>query len=317
MEDNNKFICECCGKQHDGTYGSGRFCSKSCSCSRKFSKESRKRISDSNKANAYKRYGYKKCICGCVFTSTSLLEEHQKNCDIYFKEKTKNDRNSEITSGNCKYCGKFCKNGNSLYNHEIKCKENPNRLLTIVKTDNFKKYREEHGSWNRGLTKETDERLKKIGDNLKEGYKTKRIMPSFFGKHHTKETRLKMKKTNGGVRKSIIPYKRGYYKGYHCDSSWELAYVIYNIEHNITFEQCHESFSYEYENETHKYYPDFKEGDVYVEIKNFNSKKFIAKLEQFPFKIKVLYKEDVKPYLDYVISKYGEDFTKLYETNGG
>jgi len=30
--------------------------------------------------------------------------------------------------------------------------------------------------------------------------------------------------------------KAGFYKGYHCMSSWELAYVIYNLEHNVSFE---------------------------------------------------------------------------------
>lgn len=25
-----KFVCEVCGKEHDGSFGSGRFCSKSC-----------------------------------------------------------------------------------------------------------------------------------------------------------------------------------------------------------------------------------------------------------------------------------------------
>lgn len=31
-EENNKevFYCECCGKEHDGSYGSGRFCSDHC-----------------------------------------------------------------------------------------------------------------------------------------------------------------------------------------------------------------------------------------------------------------------------------------------
>ena len=31
--------CEVCGKEHDGSYGSGRFCSRSCGC--KFSAISR------------------------------------------------------------------------------------------------------------------------------------------------------------------------------------------------------------------------------------------------------------------------------------
>lgn len=315
--DNQIYICERCGKQHDGTYGSGRFCSKHCSCSRSFSKESKERMSKTNKMNAYKRYGYKQCMCGCEFTSSSLLSEHQKNCNIFIDYKNKHNKNSESFAGNCKYCGKFCKNGNSLHSHEIRCKENPNRLSYITKTDNFKEYRETHGSWIKGLSKYTDERVRKMGDNLREGYSSKRLKPSFEGKHHTEETKLKMKKTNGGIRRSTIPYKRGYYNGFYCDSSWELAYVIYNIEHNIEFERCDDFFLYEYENETHKYYPDFKEGDTYVEIKNFNSDKFIAKLKQFPYKIKVLYKDDMKLYLDYVIGKYGKDFTKMYETNGG
>lgn len=35
-------ICEKCKKEHDGTFGSGRFCSRACSNSRTFSEESKK-----------------------------------------------------------------------------------------------------------------------------------------------------------------------------------------------------------------------------------------------------------------------------------
>jgi hypothetical protein len=41
------FICEKCGKEHDGSFGSGRFCSKSCANSRKHSEESRLKTSKS------------------------------------------------------------------------------------------------------------------------------------------------------------------------------------------------------------------------------------------------------------------------------
>lgn len=37
--------CNRCGKEHDGTYGSGKFCSKSCANSRTFSEESKKKKS--------------------------------------------------------------------------------------------------------------------------------------------------------------------------------------------------------------------------------------------------------------------------------
>ena len=41
----------------------------------------------------------------------------------------------------------------------------------------------------------------------------------------------------------------------------------------------------------------------------------MSKLEQFPNdkKLIIIEKEEIKPYLDYVISKYGKDFIKLYE----
>lgn len=38
-------ICETCGKEHDGKYGSGRFCSVSCANKRKHSKETKLKIS--------------------------------------------------------------------------------------------------------------------------------------------------------------------------------------------------------------------------------------------------------------------------------
>ena len=41
------FICEKCGKEHDGSFGSGRFCSKSCANSRKHTEESRLKTSKS------------------------------------------------------------------------------------------------------------------------------------------------------------------------------------------------------------------------------------------------------------------------------
>lgn len=38
----------------------------------------------------------------------------------------------------CKYCGKECKNKNSLVQHEIRCKENPNKIQ--LPESNFIKY---------------------------------------------------------------------------------------------------------------------------------------------------------------------------------
>ena len=53
----------------------------------------------------------------------------------------------------CKYCGKVCKNKNSLVQHEIRCKENPNRKYCIA--------------WNKGLTKQNDPRVAKYANTYK------------------------------------------------------------------------------------------------------------------------------------------------------
>lgn len=70
----------------------------------------------------------------------------------------------------CKYCGKICKNAISLRNHERFCKENPNRQISYFVKYNAECTNGERTIWNKGLTKETDERVKKQGITLKERY---------------------------------------------------------------------------------------------------------------------------------------------------
>lgn len=59
-------LCEKCGKEHDGTFGSGRFCSRSCANSRKKTQEVKNKVSEtlkkkhaSAKKNIAKEFNYK------------------------------------------------------------------------------------------------------------------------------------------------------------------------------------------------------------------------------------------------------------------
>jgi len=131
--------------------------------------------------------------------------------------------------------------------------------------------------------------------------------------YHTDYGKSIKVKTPGGYRKGSGLGKHGWYKGYYCDSSWELAYVIYNLEHNIPFIRNKQGFEYTFKDETLKYFPDFIEDGKYVEIKGYSSDKWKAKIEQFKYPIKVITYTEIKPYLDYVIEKYGKDFIQLYE----
>lgn len=84
----------------------------------------------------------------------------------------------------CKYCGKECKNANSLRNHERLCKHNPDgQESPFIK---FNKSREH--AWNYGLTKETDSRVAKQADSLSKSTKGK------HGHKHNEATKEKISK---------------------------------------------------------------------------------------------------------------------------
>lgn len=129
---------------------------------------------------------------------------------------------------------------------------------------------------------------------------------------------VKINKLSGGLRIGSGRGKKGRYKGYWCDSSWELAWVIYNLDHNISFERNNISFEYKYKGQNRKYFPDFLIGETYYEVKGRRNFQGLddenkEKIRQFPKKIVVLYSNEMKPYLEYVVNKYGKDFVKLYE----
>jgi len=66
----------------------------------------------------------------------------------------------------CKYCGRECKNNNSLINHERLCKQNPAKQISWLEQN-----RNNVKSWNKGLTKNTDSRVAKNAKNTSNGMK--------------------------------------------------------------------------------------------------------------------------------------------------
>lgn len=108
---------------------------------------------------------------------------------------------------------------------------------------------------------------------------------------------------------------KGFYKGYKCDSIWELAFVVYNLDHNIKFSRNLKGFPYMWYGKKHFYYPDFiMEDGTFIEIKGAKNGKDARKISNFPYKLKVLYYQEMKIYLDYMYGRYGNDATKIYQT---
>jgi hypothetical protein len=122
-----------------------------------------------------------------------------------------------------------------------------------------------------------------------------------------------LKGKTGGPRKGAGVGKSGWYKGYWCDSSWELAWVIFHIDKGIAFERNLSGFEYQYKGFTRKYYPDFKIDNHYIEIKGYKTKQFEEKLKAFPHEITVLYKKEMSQYINYVTQNYSKDYIDLYD----
>jgi hypothetical protein len=231
----------------------------------------------------------------------------------------------------CKYCGKECKNENSLKQHEIRCKSNPNRIF--VNTSKWKCPKHLHKCGTKGKIAVTDEiknkylapdevnEFLKLNTNWHKGFTIHNYHSSGVANTEQKEIErrhkishtMKLNPNSGGLRKGSGKGKHGTYKGIYCDSSWELAFLVYYLEHNLFIERCKERRKYTFENKQHIYIPDFVTDEGIVEIKGYSTKQWEAKIKQNP-DIKVLYFDDMQKYLDYTITKYGNKYWEvLYE----
>jgi hypothetical protein len=122
----------------------------------------------------------------------------------------------------------------------------------------------------------------------------------------------------GGIREGAGRSKSGWYKNYYCNSSYELAWVIYSLDNGIVFERNKDGFEYvNSKGFKSNYYPDFylPESKTYIEIKGYKEKEFDNKHNSFKEKIIVVNKQDIQPVLLYVKNKYGNNFIELYEGN--
>jgi hypothetical protein len=205
-----------------------------------------------------------------------------------------------------KYCSLSCSNS--------RCWSDTDKLIKSVANKNNIK------CLNRMGVSHSEESKNKISKSLIKYHANNIGIASGRGKGRklTDETRYKisnsLKGKTGGYRIGGGIGKHGWYKGYWCDSSWELAYVIYNIDHKIQFSRNTEKFDYEYNGKIKKFIPDFILPDyTYIEIKGYVTNQSINKIRDFKGKILVLLKKEMKVYLDYVINSYSKNFIEMYE----
>lgn len=158
---------------------------------------------------------------------------------------------------------------------------------------------------------------KKAGQTLKKKYDSGELSGPNKGRKMSEEEKQKRRQNPkiGGIRKGAGRGKKGWYKGFRCDSTYELAFVIYCLDHNIKFKRNEQYFFYNYENKQYKYYPDFiLENGIYIEVKGYLDEKSKEKIKQFKYDLEVYTGLRILQYVKYVKQKYNVNkLTELYE----
>lgn len=119
----------------------------------------------------------------------------------------------------------------------------------------------------------------------------------------------------GGYRQGSGRSKSGWYKGIYCGSTWELAFLVWALDHDLPVVRCTNKFPYVFEKQLRSYLPDFVINNFFIEIKGYDTHQTNSKIEQFPESLIVLRKEDLQPIFNYAISQYGKNYFELYEGN--
>lgn len=249
--------CETCGKQHNHTYGTGRFCCKKCAQKHKHIggatdklKAHLNKLRIEGKISKKAPYGTWKCQrCQQIFNTAKQLHQHQLS--TYGKVLTKN----ETIDGKfkCRYCGREFEKAQSLGAHMLKCKMHP-------------KY-EQH-----------QKMYKDVGVKLSKRYKEHPEYTSFFGKHLSAEHKQKLSEARTrSLQHEHLDKPYAHIKWYKVKNiKGEEFSVRGHWEENVALQLNKlgiywiKSKPLKYFSEYwHNYTPDFyvPEKDVYIEVK--------------------------------------------------
>ena len=290
------------------------------------------------------------CLCGQEFTTPNKFNAHKRNCETHLRNKYGDEYEAFMQS----WINRRTKNsGKTQHNQSVYRKqqelqqwiseEHKCQRCGIIMTEKFGsgKFCSRKCANSRCFTEEAiakksksakDAKFYQCTANLENYFRNPKlcvmcssILPYEFRFRKTCSDDCKYKLlrkrelesySKAGYKEKCTQRKHGYYKGFHCDSSWELAYVIYNLDHNIQFSECSLCFLYvDVADSIHKYYPDFIEDGYIIEIKgqmNDNVYRKISAVDNYP--VKLLTYSDIKPMIEYVQKTYNvKDISELYD----
>lgn len=194
------YICENCGNEHDGSYGSGRFCSKSCRC-----KAAAKKVKNRNVPRIHKRSSYGKWKCEyCddhpIFETRRKLEEHKRKFH-------------PIPKG-------------SSWNKGL-TKETDERIANYVKTS---KMQNRYKPWNKGFHLSGEHRAK-TSASMKKFYKEHPELVPYKLHHSSKESYPERYFNDLFAKENIVGFERDYYvDGYYLDYAFVDKKIDFEVD---------------------------------------------------------------------------------------
>lgn len=177
----------------------------------------------------------------------------------------------------CKFCNKNFDKGFQLGGHTAGCERNPNNNRNkISETMKGKVLSDLHKS------------------NIKKGMR-KAVL----------EGRQKTPKPGGICNHFDIANTEGIIQ--HIQGSWEKKFVEFLNSKNIHWQRNKIGYKYYFEDEEKTFFPDFylKDYDAYVEVKGYQTSKDLAKWKDFPFKLFIVKRDELKNLENWVQSLSG------------
>ncbi len=209
---------------------------------------------------------FKKCNICNKDISLSNYGRHVKSCSIEKNSNLKINKEWMQENGKykCPYCNKeFCKKG--ICSHIWRMHENGKEFKVTINTGRI--------SWNKGLTKETDDRVKINSENTQKAINksiengtwiTHKASKSFYLKLSIKQS---LNNSGGKCKWYIVDNQ-------NVQGTWERDFANIMVDLDIMWikvKNKKDSFSYYKDDKKKHYTPDFYLSEInkYIEIKGF------------------------------------------------
>lgn len=242
--------------------------------------------------------------------SLSNYEKHVSSCCVDKNESSLSLNEDWKISDNeykCPYCDKIYPKKGVITHIWRKHGEGIN-----LKTNSS--YNNDRFAWNKGLTKETDERVAKFGETYSNGIKDGSIVGSFLGRHHTEDTikviSKKLSSNNRGGRCKWYEVEKPDGTKVKVQGTWErdFAKVLNFIDEEWIKPSQYQEHTFKWADEgiQHSYTPDFYSPKLkkYFEVKGYwwgnDKRKMELVLEQNDINIEVIQKKELERYLQLI-----------------